>query len=254
MQTGSANFSAKRASAIARFLRPAAAAQDQHRRLRGAEKLRELRHLRRPRRRLDRQIRRRVVDADTLGQHVLGQADHDRSRPAVRRRIESARDDFRYARRIVDLGRPLGHRAEHGAIVDFLKRLALAHVARHLADKHDERRRILPRDVNAGRSIGGAWPARDETDAGPAGRLADRLRHHRRAAFLAAHGDGKVAVVKGIEHGEITLARNAEYVAHAVDPQLIHQNLGGGANIVLPAHRHLRDEAPRANYSRRPAL
>ena len=71
-------------------------------------------------------------------------------------------------------------------------------------------------------------------------RLAHRLRHHRRAAFLAAHRDGKVAVVKGIEHGKITLARNAKYVAHAVDPQLIHQNLGGGSNIVLPAHRHLR--------------
>ena len=233
----------KARDAIARLLRPAAAAQDQHRRLRGAEKLRELRHLRRPRRRLDRQIRRRIIDADTLGQHVLGQADDDRPRPAVGRRIESARDDFRYARRVLDLGRPLGHRAEHGAIVDFLKRLAVAHVACHLANKHDERRRILTRDVNAGRSIGGAWPARNKTDTGPAGRLAHRLRHHRCAAFLAAHGDGKVAVVKGIEHGEITLARNAEYVTHAVDPQLIHQNLGGGANIVLPAHRHLRDGA-----------
>jgi hypothetical protein len=51
--------------------------------------------------------------------------------------------------------------------------------------------------------------------------------------------------MKGIEDGEITLTRNAEYVAHAVDPQLIHQNLGGGPNIVLPAHRHLRDGARR---------
>jgi hypothetical protein len=32
-------------------------------------------------------------------------------------------------------------------------------------------------------------------------------------------------------------------MAHAVDPQLIHQYLGGGANIILPAHRHLRDRA-----------
>jgi hypothetical protein len=80
----------KARDAIACLLRPAAAAQDQYRRPRGAEKLRELLHLRRPGRGLDRQICRRIIDADTLGQHVLGQADDDRPRPAVRRRIESA--------------------------------------------------------------------------------------------------------------------------------------------------------------------
>jgi hypothetical protein len=32
-------------------------------------------------------------------------------------------------------------------------------------------------------------------------------------------------------------------MAHAVDLQLIHQNLGGGPNIILPAHRHLRNGA-----------
>ena len=36
------------------------------------------------RRGLDRHIGRRIIDADTLGQHVLGQADDDRPRPAVR--------------------------------------------------------------------------------------------------------------------------------------------------------------------------
>jgi hypothetical protein len=28
-----------------------------------------------------------------------------------------------------------------------------------------------------------------------------------------------------------------------VDLQLIHQNFGGGTNVVFPAHRHLRDGA-----------
>ncbi len=66
------------------------------------------------------------------------------------RGIEGARHDFRNARRVVDLGHPFGDRAEHRAIIDFLQRLALAHVARDLADEHDQRRRILARDVQAG--------------------------------------------------------------------------------------------------------
>ena len=108
---------------------------------------------------------------------------------AVGRGVKGARDDFRNARRIVDLGRPFGHGAEHRAVVEFLKRLALAHVARDLADEQDHRRGILLRDMDAGRRIGGARPARDEADAGPAGRLADGFRHHRGAAFLAADGE-----------------------------------------------------------------
>ena len=98
---------------------------------------------------------------------------------------------------------------------------------------------ILARDVDARRGIGGARPAGDETDAGPAGDLADRLRHHGGAALLAADRDGEVGVVEGVEHRQIALARHAEDVAHAVDAQLIDQNLGGGAHIVLGAHGRL---------------
>ena len=43
-----------------------------------------------------------------------------------------------------------------------------------------------------------------------------------------------------VEHREIALAGHAEYVTDAVDTQLIDKNLGGGANIVLTAHRFLR--------------
>ena len=58
-----------------------------------------------------------------------------------------------------------------------------------LADEHDHRRGILARDVDAGRGIGGARPARDEADAGAAGRLADRLGHHGGAALVPADGE-----------------------------------------------------------------
>ena len=81
-------------------------------------------------------------------------------------------------------------------------------------------------------------PARDEADARPAGRLADRFRHHRGAAFLAADRHGDVAVVKGVEHGEIAFAGHAEDVANAVVDQLIDQHLGGRSRVLMSAHPH----------------
>ena len=99
--------------------------------------------------------------------------------------------------------------------------------------------RILARDMDARRGIGGARPAGDEADAGLAGHLADRFGHHAGATLLAADGDGEIGVVERIEHRQIALARHAEDVAHAVDVQLVDQNLGGGAHIVLGAHGRL---------------
>ena len=99
---------------------------------------------------------------------------------------------------------------------------------------------ILAGDVDAGRSVGGAGPAGDETHARAAGRLADRLRHHRGAALLPAYGNRDVAVVKRVDRGQIAFARHAEHVLDAVNAQLIDQNFGGRAIIVLTAHRYLR--------------
>jgi hypothetical protein len=79
-------------------------------------------------------------NGDALGQHVFGQTDHNRPRAAIGGGIKRARNQFRYARRIVDFRHPFAHRAEHGTIVDFLKCFALGHVARYLTDEHDERR------------------------------------------------------------------------------------------------------------------
>ncbi len=232
-------FLRKAADGVGRSLRPAAAAEQHDRRAGGAEHVGEFLHLGRSRRRLDRRERRRVGNGDALDQHVFRQRDDDRARPAIGGGVEGARDDFRHPRRIVDLGRPFGHRAKKRAVVDFLEGLALAGVARDLADEQHQRGRILLRNMDAVRSIGGAGPAGDETDARPAGRLADRLRHHAGAAFLAADGDGQIAVMEGVEHREIALARHAKDVAHAMDAQLIDQHLGGATQIVLGAHRQL---------------
>jgi hypothetical protein len=53
---------------------------------------------------------------------------------------------------------------------------------------------------------------------------------------VTTHGDGDIAVMERIEHGEIALAGNAEGVADTVDDQLVDQHFGGGAQIVLGFH------------------
>ena len=87
--------------------------------------------------------------------------------------------------------------------------------------------------------IGRARPAGDKADARAPGHFADCLGHHGGAALLPADGDGEIAVVERIEHREVTLTRHAEYVAHAVNAQLIDQNLGGSPHVVLGAHGRL---------------
>ena len=205
------------------------------------EQLLQPAHVGRARPDLDRLEGRRVRHRDALDQHVLRQRHHHRPGPAVGCRVEGPRHQLGDAGRIVDLGRPLGDRAEHRAVVELLERLALAHFTRDLADEQDHRRRILARDVQAGRRIGGARPAGDEADAGPAGRLADRFRHDRGAALLPADRDRDVAVVEGVERRDIALARHAEHVMHAVDDELVDQDLAGGPGAVIGAH----DKTPR---------
>ena len=95
--------------------------------------------------------------------------------------------------------------------------------------------------MNAGRRIGRTGPARDEADARTPGRLADRLRHHRRATLLTAYGDGDIAIMEGVEHGEITFARHTEHVPHAVADQLIDQNFGGSTDLLDGVHGLTRD-------------
>ena len=217
--------------------RPAAAAEDHERPRCGPDQLLQPRHFREARPGLDRLRRRHVGDRNPLGEHVLGQRDDDRSRPPAGRGMERARDDLRDPRRIIDLGRPLGHRAEHGAIVELLERVAPAHLAPDLADEQDHRRGILLRDVDAGGRIGGAGSTRHEGDARTPGELADRLRHHGGAAFLAADRDGDVAIVESVEHRQIAFSRNAEYVADPLQDQLVDEDLRGGPRIVFGTHQ-----------------
>jgi len=198
-------------------------------RLGHGEALGEIGHLRRGGVLLGDLIGLGVGDIREVGQHVLGQRDHDRAGAAGGRDMEGAADDLGDARGIVDLGRPFRHRAKDGAVVELLEGLALAHAAVDLTNEEDQRGRVLIGDVDAGRGIGGAGAARHETDAGLAGELAGGFRHHAGAAFGAADGDLHRGVVQRVEHGEIALARHAEGVGGAVDQKLVDEDLPASA-------------------------
>jgi hypothetical protein len=90
--------------------------------------------------------------------------------------------------------------------------------------------------MHSRRRIGGAGSTGDEADAGPTGGLALGFRHDRRPALLPADGDGDIAIVAGVESGDIALARHAEHLTHAMNDELIDQNFGGRPGAVIGAH------------------
>ncbi len=108
--------------------RPAAAADERDRAFGRPQQLLQPAHVGQARPGLHRLERWRIRHHGALDQHVLRQRDHHRAGPAVAGGVEGARDQLRNARGVVDLGRPFGDRAEHRAVVEFLERLALAHV------------------------------------------------------------------------------------------------------------------------------
>ena len=207
-------------------LGPAAAAQDHERPLGAGEQPAQLRHGLGRGRGLDRRGRARPSgDRGGLDQHVLGQRQHDRPGPAGRGGGEGAVDELRDARRVLDLGHPLRHAAEHAAVVDLLEGVALAAAAVDLADEQDHRHAVLLGDVHAGAGVGGAGAAGDHGDAGPAGELALGGRHHRRPALLAADDEADLGrVVQRVQHLEIALARHAEDGVDALEAQLVDED------------------------------
>ena len=158
----------------------------------------------------------RAVGADRrdrggVAQHVLGQRDDDRAGAAGGRDLERLVEQLGDALGHVDLRHPFGERRVHLAEIDLLEGLAVDLVARHLADQHDHRRRILERGVDADRGVAGAGAARHQQHAGLAGQLAVGLGHERGAALLAAGDEVDLGrVEERVEHLEIALAGDAE--------------------------------------------
>ena len=171
------------------------------------------------------------LDVDRLVEHVLGQRHDDRTRPPRQRQREGARDELIDPRRVVDLGDPLRLAAKHAGIIDLLKSPAPAQETLDLADEQNHGSPIMGRYMHPGEGVGGARPARHEAYAGLAGRLAVRVRHHRGAALVAAHGQRKAALMAGVEHGKIALAGNAKDPVDAIDDQLIDQRARGAGLV-----------------------
>ena len=170
-----------------------------------------------------------VRDDGGLDQHVLGQGQHDRPRPAGDGGGEGAVDELRDAGRILDLGHPFGHAAEHLAVVDLLEGVALAAAAVDLAHEQDHRHAVLLGDVHARAGVGGTRPAGDHGDAGPAGELAPGGGHHGRTAFLAADDEADLGrVVQRVQDLEIALARHAEDGVDALQAELVDQDPAPG--------------------------
>ena len=170
-----------------------------------------------------------------LRQHVFRQHQHHWARAALQRGVEGSRDVLGQAVRVVYLGHPLreAQRAgtEHLAVVDLLEGLAIALVARHLADEEDHRRRILEGGVQADARVGGTGAARHEADAGAARELALRLGHEGRAALLPAGDEADLAamLVEAVEHREIALAGHAEDGIDTLRDQRLDQGMAGQA-------------------------
>ena len=227
-----------------RLVVPAAAAQHQERPFRRCQHVAQLRHVVRPRMRLDLGVPAGRRGDDAIAQHILGQRQDHRAGASRCRHVKGVADMLGDALGVVDLGNPLRHLAEHAPVVDFLERLAFDQAAPDLADEQDHRRRILESDVHAGAGVGGAGSARDEADAGLAGHLAVGFGHDGGAAFLAAdHQVDFRGVVQRVQHGEEALARHGEGAPGAVRLQAVDQDFAAAAPVVLRV-RHGRSFRP----------
>ncbi len=210
----------------------------------------------------DRIDARRVRAYGARSEHVLGKRQHDRTRAAGHRDAIRMRQVFRNALRAIDLGNPFGDAAVHLAIVDFLERFAVDHVAADLAHEDDHRRRILRGRVNADSRVGGARAAGHERKSRAAGQLAAGLRHVRGATLLPANDEAEsvAGVVHRVEDGQVTLAGNAERQvapcasrpATRISPPVREVMAGVGTCAgQSSADQILRDARRRLSYNRR---
>ena len=195
----------------------------------------------------------RAIGADhgsrgLVAQHVFGEGHDDRPGPPRGRDLKRLVHQFGDALGDVDLRHPFRERPVHLAEIDLLKRLSVDLMARHLADQHDHRCRILERGMHPDRGVAGAGAARHQQYPGFSGQLAVGFRHKRRAALLSAGDEMDLRrVVKRVEHFEIALAGDAERHLDAMRAQRSDDELTTALQGKIRRHRCVlmpRSEAP----------
>jgi hypothetical protein len=211
--------------------RPAAAAGDHQRALARQQQRAQFAQRTRIAPGLHRLHARQRFGVHRLREHVFGQHQHHGAGPAVHGSGKGARHVFGNAARVVDAFHALRHafggRAEEGGVVDFLECLAVARLARHIADEQHHGCRVLECGVQADGSVGGTGAARHETHAGAAGELALRFGHESRTALLPV-GDETDTLgmrVKAVEHGKVTFARDTEGMGHALGDEAFDEQV-----------------------------
>ena len=141
---------------------PTAAADQHHRPFCGCEQPAQLGEVARSRVGADRAVGAGHRGDAAIAQHVLGQRQDHRTRPAGGRDLEGLVDQLGDALGQIDLCNPFRERREHFAEIDLLKGLAVELVAGDLADENDHRRRILEGGVDADRGVACARTASHE--------------------------------------------------------------------------------------------
>ena len=141
-------------------------------------------------------------------EEVLRQREQDGARTATERLPTSPpRSSRRRRRPIARLGGPLGEAAERRDLVDLLERLAAQQARARPGRRHEHRRGVLARRVDADGEVRGADRARPERDRGSAGQLAMGLGHERRGTLVPRRDDPDPGALEGVEQAQERLTR-----------------------------------------------
>ena len=181
--------------------------------------------------RLGRGIGAGICDFDDIGQHVFGQGNDNRTGPARGGDAEGAGHIFGHAGCIINLGRPFGDGAKHGAVVDLLKGLPVGGVTGDLAHEQDHRRAVLLRDMHADGGMAGTGAAGDHADAGGAMQLAVGFGHICGTCLVAGVDQGKAVlhIMQRVQHLEVAFTGHAIGRVGPVDQKLVYKDLSAGS-------------------------
>ena len=221
--------------AVRILLCPASAADDDDRLARGRKQPAKLRHVGRCRAAGDFTVRRCVGHVALAAQDVLGNGQHHRARPPVRRDMKRPADKLGDRFRVFDLHRPFRHIGEDACEVHLLEGFATDVMPRDLPDDQQHRGRILPGGMHADGGMHCAGAAADHAHAGPSGQLAVRFSHVRCVGLVTARDEPQVRLLveQRVEDRQRAFSGDAEDRVGAVQSERGDENLAAAAEPCL---------------------